>query len=125
MHYLQSIVTAMFAWEFDVTALTQDISKLTDRYQTTVPAGVRKQLKLSKGDQIRYCTEPNGRVYIEPVRADENDPALDAFLDFIEADIKAHPERLGAFDGGLHSRLKALVGDVDVDLDEPLSPDDE
>jgi antitoxin PrlF len=85
-----------------MTALAQDVSKLTDRYQTTVPSGVRKQLKLGKGD-----------------------PALGAFLDFMEADIKAHPERLRAFDGALHDRLKTLVGDVDVDLDEALSPDDE
>lgn len=108
-----------------MTALAQDVSKLTDRYQTTVPSGVRKQLKLGKGDKIRYCTEPSGRVYIEPVRAEEEDPALGAFLDFVEADIKAHPERLQAFDGALHDRLKALVGDIDIDLDEPLSPEDE
>lgn len=108
-----------------MTALAQDISKLTDRYQTTVPSGVRKQLKLSKGDQIRYFTEPGGRVYIEPVRAEEGDPALGAFLDFVEADIKAHPERLHAFEGVLRDRLKALVGDVDINFDEPLSPDDE
>lgn len=105
--------------------VAQDVSKLTDRYQTTVPSSVRKQLKLGKGDQIRYCTESSGRVYIEPARAEEGDPALGAFLDFLEADIKAYPERLHAFDGALHDRLKALVGDVDVNLDEPLSPDDE
>lgn len=108
-----------------MTELAEDTSKLTDRYQTTVPSGVRKQLKLSKGDRIRYCTEPSGRVYIEAVRAEEGDPALGAFLDLIEADIKAHPERLKAFGGTLHDRLKSLVGDVDVDLDEPLSPEDE
>jgi antitoxin PrlF len=108
-----------------MTALAQYISKLTDRYQTTVPSGVRKQLKLGKGDQIRYCTEPSGRVYIEPVRAEENDPALGAFLDFVEADIKAHPARLQAFDGALYDRLKSFVGDIDVDLDAPLSPEDE
>ncbi len=108
-----------------MTALAQDLSKLTDRYQTTVPSGVRKQLKLGKGDQICYCTDPNGRVYIERVHAEEGDPAVGAFLDFVEADIKAHPERLRAFDGALHDRLKALVGDIYVDLDEPLSPDDE
>lgn len=51
-----------------MTAVVQNVSKLTDRYQTTVPAGARTQLKLGKGDQIRYCTEPNGRVYFEPVR---------------------------------------------------------
>lgn len=103
----------------------QEVSKLTDRYQTTVPSGVRKQLKLNKGDQIRYFIEPSGRVYIEPVRAEESDPALGAFLDFVEADVKAHPERLRAFDGALHDRLKTLVDGVDIDLDEPLSPDDE
>ena len=108
-----------------MTVLAQDVSKLTDRYQTTVPSGVRKQLKLGKGDQIRYCTEPSGRIYIEPVRAEEGDPALGAFLDFVEADIKAHPERFRVFDGALYDRLKALVGDVGIDLDEPLSPDDE
>jgi antitoxin PrlF len=108
-----------------MTALAQDVSKLTDRYQTTVPSGVRKQLKLGKGDKIRYCTEPSGRVYIELVGAEEGDSALDAFLDFIEADIKAHPERLQVFDGALHDRLKALVGDIDIDLNQPLSPEDE
>ncbi|OKL42750.1 type II toxin-antitoxin system PrlF family antitoxin [Pseudovibrio exalbescens] len=108
-----------------MTALAEDVSKLTDRYQTTVPSGVRKQLKLRKGDKIRYCTEPSGRVYIEAVREEEEDPALGAFLDFVEADIKTHPERLQAFEGALHDRLKALIGDVDVNLDEPLSPEDE
>ena len=108
-----------------MTALAHDVSKLTDRYQTTVPSGVRKQLHLDKGDTIRYCAEPNGRVYIEPVHAEEEDPALGAFLDFIAADITAHPERLQAFEGALHDRLKALVREVEIDLGEPLSPEDE
>ena len=108
-----------------MTALAKDVSKLTDRYQTTVPASVRKQLKLGKGDQIRYCTEPSGRVYIEPVRSNVEDLVLGAFLDYVEADIKVHPDRIRAFDGALHGRLAALVGDVDVDLDAPLSLEDE
>lgn len=105
--------------------LAYETSKLTDRYQTTVPSGVRKQLNLSKGDQLRYHIEPNGRVYIEPVNADGVDAALGAFLDFLEADVKAHPEHIRAFDGALLQRLENVVGDVQVDLDEPLSPDDE
>jgi len=108
-----------------MTVFAEELSKLTDRYQTTIPSGVRRQLKLGKGDQIRYRTEPSGRVYIEPVRASEADAALGSFLDFLEADVKAHPERLKAFDGPLHDRLEALVGDVHVDLEAPLSPDDE
>jgi antitoxin PrlF len=108
-----------------MSALADEVSKLTDRYQTTVPSGVRKQLKLGKGDRIRYCTEPSGRVYIEAVRAEDGDPALGAFLDFLQKDVAAHPERLQAFSGVLHDRLKGLVGDIEADLDQPLSPDDE
>jgi antitoxin PrlF len=59
------------------------------------------------------------------VRAEEEDPVLGAFLDFVEADIKAHPDRILAFDGALHDRLAALVRDVDVDLNAPLSLEDE
>jgi len=108
-----------------MTRIVQDVSKLTDRYRTTVSHGVRKLLNLGKGDRIRYCAEPGGRVYIEPVRSGENDPALDAFLAFVEADIKACADRLRAFDGALHDRLDTLIGDVDVDLEAPLPPNDE
>jgi len=37
----------------------------------------------------------------------------------------SHPERLRTIDHGLLGRIQALVGHVDVDLDAPLSPDDE
>lgn len=108
-----------------MTTLVEEFSTLTKRFKTTIPSGVRKQLKLGKGDRIRYCTEPTGRIFIEAVRASEDGPALGAFLDFIETDITVHPERLRALDGGLHDRIRALVGDVEVDLERPLSPDDE
>lgn len=108
-----------------MNVLAFEFSKLTDRYQTTVPGRVRKQLGLGKGDRIRYCTEPDGRVFIESDQASEEDPVLARFLNFIANDIEASPQRIQPFDRGLHDRLKALVGDVEVDLDGPLSPDDE
>lgn len=108
-----------------MSAILQEESKLTERFQTTVPRGVRKQLQIGKGDRIRYRIDSDGRVYIEAVRDEGGDPALAAFLDLIEADIKARPEAIKAVDGALHDRLKALVGDVEVDIDAPLSEDDE
>jgi antitoxin PrlF len=108
-----------------MSVLAEERSRLTERYQTTVPRGVRKQLGLGKGDEIVYRTDPVGRVYIESRHVGDGDPALGAFLDLMEADIAKHPERLRAFSGALRDRLADLVGDVDVDLDEPLSPDDE
>lgn len=41
-------------------------------------------------------------------------------LDQIEADIRAHPERICTLDGALLGRLKALVANVECDLEAPL-----
>ncbi len=108
----------------NMLAQQQDLSTLTDRYQTTVPSSIRKVLKLQKRDKICYNVEPGGRVYIESAQ-DAPDPALGAFLDLLEADVTANPQRLSAFDGALHDRLSALVSGVEVELDAELSPDDE
>lgn len=101
-----------------------ETSKLTDRYQTTVPAGVRKHLRLKKGDRIRYVEAPDGRVFIEADPAG-GDPALSGFLDLLESDLRARPDRVEAFSEGLRARLEALTEGVDVDLDEALPPDEE
>jgi len=108
-----------------MNAILKQQSRLTDRYQTTIPGAVRKILNLNKGDHIQYIAEADGRVYLAPVQADTPDLALGSFLDLIEADITSNPERLQAFGGALHDRLSALVGDVEIDLDAPLSADDE
>ena len=47
------------------------------------------------------------------------------FLDFKAHDLTNHPERLQSIDRGLLERIQALVGHVEIDLDAPLSPDDE
>jgi len=58
--------------------------------------------------------------------AAENDgPALAPFLGFLVRDLAEHPERLQAVDAGLAQRIRAPVGGVEVELDAPLSADDE
>lgn len=99
-------------------------SKLTDRYQTTVPEVVRRSLNLGKRDKIHYVIRPNGEVVL--TRADApSDPVLGQFLTFLADDMAAHPERLQAVDAGLVERLRSLTGSADIDLDAPLSDDDE
>ena len=101
-------------------------STLTDRYQTTVPETVRRALRLGKRDKIHYTIRPNGEVVLTRAERDEEaDPALGAFLRFLARDITEHPERLQAMDAGLVQRIQSLVGGVEVDLDAPLSADDE
>ena len=99
-------------------------SSLTDRYQTTVPEGVRRALKLGKRDRIRYLVQSNGSVVLQ--RADDTaDPVLGAFLDFLARDIATHPQHVRAIDAGLAKRMRAMVKDVDVDLEAALDPADE
>lgn len=100
-------------------------STLTDRYQTTVPETVRRALRLNKRDKIHYSIQPNGEVLLTRAIEPESDPVLGHFLDFLAQDIATHPERLHALDASFVARLQSLVGSISVDLDAPLSADDE
>lgn len=98
-------------------------SSLTDRYQTTVPESVRRVLHLEKRDRIEYAVKPDGEVVLRRAKAgdDESDQVMGAFLSFLANDIKNNPSRVQPIDSGLVARMRDLVGDMDVDLDRPLS----
>ena len=101
-------------------------STLTDRYQTTVPETVRRALRLGKRDKIHYTIRPGGEVVLTRVEATgSDDPVLGEFLGFLARDMASHPERLQAVDASFLKRLQSLTGGIEVDLDSPLSPDDE
>src|SRR3546814_4393060 len=68
-------------------------STLTERYQTTIPAAVRKALRLQKHDKIVFKVTPDGKVELERAGGEE-DPALGRFLGLLARDIAAgtaHP----------------------------------
>lgn len=101
-------------------------STVTDRYQTTVPETVRRALKLKKRDKLHYTIRPSGEVLLSRgVDAENSDPALAPFLVFLANDIAQYPERLQTLDEAVVKRLRSLVGDMEIDLNVPLSADDE
>jgi antitoxin PrlF len=72
-------------------------SSLTDRYQTTVPARIRKLLGLNKRDKLEWILDESGGVRISkrnPETLEHGDPTVDAWLDFLAKDMANHPERL-------------------------------
>jgi antitoxin PrlF len=99
-------------------------STLTDRYQTTVPAPVRKFLGLGKNDKICYTLQPDGTVAIARVTQTESDPILKPFLDLLAQDIEHNPRRLQPISADLVARIRLLVSDVDVDLNESIDGDE-
>lgn len=100
-------------------------STLTDRYQTTIPEPVRKALGLHKRDKICYAIQPDGKVVISRANQTESDPILEKFLNFIARDIEKNPQHLQAISSDLVSRVQSLVAEVDLDLNAPLSDEDE
>lgn len=98
-------------------------SKLTDRYQTTIPEPIREVLHLGKRDKITYTLEKNGTVLLS--RTVEEDPVLDRFLFFLANDIGNNPQQVRAIDATLLKRAQSLVSHVKIDLDAPLSDEDE
>lgn len=103
------------------TATLSIDATITERGQTTVPAPIRRILGVQKG-VVTFKSLPNGTVVIEPKSTDEHvDPAIGAFLSLIEADIRAgnvQPLRQSMLDD-----IDSLIGDLDVDMDAPLSDD--
>jgi antitoxin PrlF len=50
---------------------------------------------------------------------------MEAFLDFLERDITTHPKKVIALDTDFAARIQALLGDIEIDLDELLNEDDD
>lgn len=100
-------------------------SKLTTRYQTTIPRVVREALNLEKNDKICYTVQPDGKVLIARAEQVEDDPVLANFLTFLANDMSQNPENVNAIKSDLHDRIRSLVPDDDIDLDSPLSDEDE
>jgi antitoxin PrlF len=100
-------------------------STLTDRYQTTVPDPVRKVLGLNKRDRICYTIGADGQVTISRAEDTNNDPLLGKFLNFLARDIHSNPQHLQQVSADLVARIQLLVANIDLDLDAPLTDDDE
>lgn len=96
------------------------LSSVTDRYQTTIPKGVRDALGIRRGDTIAYELAGNRAVLRRQAQDAAEDPALLGFLDLLERDIATHPDRLAPMPDALVDRARRLVGGVAVDLDAPL-----
>lgn len=101
-------------------------STLTDRYQTTVPETVRRVLNLGKRDKIHYSVRPDGEVVLtRATPADDADPVIEQFIGFLARDMSVNPTRLVSVDSDLVAHIQSLTSSVKIDLDAPLSADDE
>jgi len=95
---------------------------VTDRGQTTIPAAIRKLLRVDRRSSVVFRVTEDGSVMLtaKPVLADEPDPVVTSFLAFLEADMTRHPDRLRPVTAAWLHELQDLVAGVKVDLDAAL-----
>ena len=107
------------------TSNFQAESTLTSRYQTTIPEKVRTALGLAKGDKVHYTIEPNGKVTMSRAEQEDEDPVLGEFLNFLAQDMSKNPQNIKPITSDLFNRMKSLTDGIEVDIDAPLSEEDE
>lgn len=99
-------------------------SKLTDRYQTTIPTFVRRELGLGKSDFIEFLKSEDGHLVLrkaQPVEQEEEfSPTLLAWLEFIAKDHEQRPEQLRPITQEMVDRWKKLTEGIEVNLDAAL-----
>lgn len=61
----------------------------------------------------------------ERTHSSEGERELCEFLTLLKNDIQSNPEKLVALDSTLLARLDSLIGGMDIDINSPLSADDE
>ena len=86
---------------------------------------MREVLGLEKHDRICYTVQSDGKVLISREEQVEEDTILADFLTFLGNDMIQNPQNIKEMDSDLRDRIHSLVSDVDIDLDSPLSEEDE
>ena len=111
----------VFQLESRMSIALEEFSTITAKGQTTVPKAVRQALGVDYGGRIAFRVSDGG---VTVCRADsDEDPAIETFLGFLAADIKAHPQAIKALSPDLAARITSLTGDMTINLDDEIDGD--
>jgi antitoxin PrlF len=118
-----------FALPFFMTPILEAEANLTAQNQITIPAPIRRALKLRAGkSRVKFQIIPDeGKVLVVlvgPPPREKEDPALKPFLNLLTRDIKENPRRIRPFPVDLLNRARSVVENVEVDLKGPLTGED-
>lgn len=105
-------------------------ANVTRRKQTTIPKSICQALEIEGGEQLSFKVLDDGTVLLskaQPQEADQDDPMVNAFLKFVEAEILREPARLSPLTSDHAERIAILTSAVDanLNLDSALDPNDE
>lgn len=95
-------------------------SKITERSQTTVPAGVRAALGLRSGERLGYIIQGDEVKLVNASAVEEvDDPVLERFLGMLTASIEK-ADHVAPFPPSLLERARAITEGIKIDHDSPI-----
>ena len=106
-----------------MSAVLERKSTVTAKGQTTIPKPVRDALGVPKHGEIGYRIHKDGSVSLFGVPDDDSDAAMNAFLNFLDSDITAHPGNVKRVSLASIRRAAKLVEDVELGEDENIEGD--
>lgn len=106
-----------------MSAVLERKSTVTAKGQTTIPKPVRDALGVSNHGEIGYRIHTDGSVSLFEVRDEESDPAMTAFLSFLDSDITARPDGIKRVSLASIRRAAQLMEGVEVGEDEDIEGD--
>ena len=95
----------------------QEQATLTSKGQITLPKSIRQALGVTTGGKVAFELR-GGEVVVTRAEAEHEDPAIEAFLGLLEADIR-DGRNVRALPEDLAQAMLANAGYVNA-LDEPI-----
>jgi antitoxin PrlF len=99
-----------------------EFATLTSKGQITLPKSIRQALGVTTGGKVAFALR-EGEVVVTRAEAEHEDPAIGAFLDLLEADIR-EGRNVGTLPPKLARAMLAKIGhgatDEDIEGDVAL-----
>ncbi len=84
-----------------------EISKVSSRYQITIPRRIRKDLKIRGGDRVLFIPTAEGRYFVEAVKVPD-DPLSEFEGTLSDLDLDVMEARVLGHTGHIQRRLKRM-----------------
>lgn len=104
-----------------MAAVLERKATVTIKGQTTIPKPVRDALGVSGNDEIGFRIYDDGSVQL--FRPDDTDPAMEAFLSFLDDDIAADPGKVQRISLASIQRAAKLIEGAELGEDEEIEGD--
>jgi len=102
-----------------MAALLEKTSTITAKGRTTIPKAVRQALGVGQGDRIAFRVDQHG-VTLHRADAEDDDPAIERFLDFLARDVERRPEAIVGLSPALAARIANLTEGIAFDPAAPI-----